>query len=99
MTADGWPRIRAITALKLDHPVRMSVVRHLYEHGEATPKSMFERYDGPEKFELYAYHVRRLAEARSIRLKSKQMVGGAVEHTYTLTASTRKVLEGLLDDD
>jgi hypothetical protein len=99
VTPDGWERVEAIAALKLDHPMRMSVVRHLYQHGEASPKVMFRAYSGDETFELYAYHVRRLASTKVIRLKSKQMVGGAVEHTYTLTAAARKTLEGLIDDD
>lgn len=84
--------MNAATARKLmRHEIRAGIVLALLDHDEKgrSPNELVAELG--ETLGTVAYHVRTLADAKAIRLKSTRPVRGAIEHFYVLTPAGQEL--------
>ncbi len=86
----GWdPTLAKIAA----HPMRLSILRAIARHGEASPSTIADELE--ERLGNVSYHVRTLFDRGMLELRRTEPRRGAVEHFYAVT----KKAAALLPDD
>lgn len=68
----------------MGHPIRRAALRHLLEHGPASPKQICDAL-GAFDSGLVSYHCKRLVDLDHAELVRTEKVRGAVRHVYRAT--------------
>lgn len=87
--------------LAVAHPVKLLVLKHLAEHGKASPRDIAKASE--VTLGTVSYHVRELADAKLIKLVGRKQVRGAIKHLYEIQPAAleavrayRELIDGAL---